>query len=181
MCTTIVLLLLFAGAARALSPNEARRQHLMNIDPRMPVKPSHLHQYQQQQHLQQQVQQIVTQTPNKHKRSRKPPRRSLSRGGAVFEGSLARSLLVEEEEQQQQQDATRTRAVAPNLPPDSCYHLEQQVVRLLLDFDCSRPVVQEQSEDDVAAKVCACVPFSCACSCAAVQPPIQQQMTCILS
>lgn len=150
--------LLFAGAATALSPNEARRQHLINLDPRMPVKPSHLHQYQQQQHLQQQVEQIVTHSTNKHKRSRKPPRHSLSRTSAALERSLARSLLVEEE---QQHDYTRTKAVR-NLPPDSCY--QQQVVRLLLDFDCSNPAVQEQSEDDLAAKVCVCANLSVLCS-----------------
>lgn len=150
----VVLLaaLLFAGAA-ALSPNEARRQHLMNLDPRMPVKPSHVHQYQQQQHLQQQVEQIVSHNTNTHKRSRKPLRRSLSRSGAASERSLARSLLGEEGHQQP--GYTRTKAVVRNLPPDSCYHYEQQVVRLLLDFNCSNPVVQEQSEDDLAAKVCA--------------------------
>lgn len=154
---TVVLLaaLLFAGATTALSPNEARRQHLMNLDPRIPVKPSHLHQYQQQQHLQQQVEQIVTHNTNKHKRSRKPPRRSLSRTGAASERSLARSLLVGEE---QQHGYTCTKAVVRNLPPDSCYHYEQQVVRLLLDFDCSNPAMKTQQPQNATSPAAAVEP-----------------------
>lgn len=154
LCLTLVV------SAAALSPNEARRKHLMILDPRMPVKQQQRQhgdtEPQQQQRVQQQVQRYATGSNAASVRSRRS-RQKRNQRSIVFERSsrpLARSLLGRSADPAAQGQATNTKSSgSPNLPPPSCYHLEQQAVYMMLDFDCSLPGIQGQSTTDLETKV----------------------------
>lgn len=94
----VVCIMHIALAARAISPDDARKKHLMMLDPRMPARlqqlPRSQLELQQQQRLQQQVQRYATKQPS---RSTAKQRHMRSKNSVTFERSsksLARNLLA---------------------------------------------------------------------------------------
>jgi hypothetical protein len=156
----MICLMHLAVVAKAISLEDARRKHLMMLDPRMPAKLQQLPrlqlELQQQQRLQQQVQHYATKQPS---RSTAKQRHTRSKHVVTLERSaklLARSLLgrsAEDAANELEPHSKGSAYVSPHLPPASCYHMEQQVVQLLLEFNCSHPVVQSRSQEDLEQQV----------------------------
>jgi hypothetical protein len=129
----------------AASQFDIQREHLMMYDPRMPTRlprelPHSNIQLQQQQHMQQQIQHYAAIAAQQRRRQHRSGRswrhkRPQRAGATAFERRL---------------QETASRASTPlgkrnfnfdNLPPSSCYHVEQQMVQLIAEFDCSSPAV----------------------------------------
>lgn len=160
-CAVVLLLLtlsfmqlvLYVAAA---SPYDIQREHLMMYDPRMPTRlpkefpRSNIH-LQQQQHMQQQIQHYAAIAAQQRRRAHKT-HASWRHKRPQRAGSTAVERRLQE---------TASRAKQPrqsfnfdNLPPASCYHVEQQMVQLIAEFDCSSPAVQSnETPEAFEAKV----------------------------
>lgn len=148
------------ATATAVSPQDARREFLMMLDP---LVPAHIarqsqsnRQLEQQQHLRQQVERHAQKSTGQSRRHRKRSTAKHRTFQSTHGGGLARSLRDTSAEPHSSSNAAQnSRAIyyPAGLPPSSCYHLEQQEVQLLADFDCSMPGVQGVDQDTFASTV----------------------------
>jgi hypothetical protein len=162
-CAVVLLslmqLVLYVAAA---SPYDIKREDLMMYDPRMPSRlpreltRSNIQLQQQQQHMQQHMQQQIQHYAAVAAQQRRKAHKTHG-GWRHKRPQRAGSTAVERRLQE-----TTSRATVPlrrqgfnfdNLPPSSCYHVEQQMVQLIADFDCSSPAVQNETSEAFEAKV----------------------------
>lgn len=137
-------------AARS-AHESARLKHQMMLDPQVPAATAHSSSSSRAQKLQRQqrlAQQVERYAAAQHKRSE----HRMSWPGfatSVHSSSpIARALRQEDTESARSYDTFE-----PLLPPDSCFHSEQQLVHVVVDLDCSSHTVLDLNNTALEAKV----------------------------